>query len=478
MKPAGAREVFAFAAIALVGVIVQIALMGAYDLIARPLWFDECLTWLLATDESFVHEMHALAGGADTNMPGLYVILRPMQWAGVVTPEGLRWCSIGWTVAAMTFLYACVRSFARREVAVAGGLMLWSHPLVMAHAFEARFYAPLLCAAAAVEWALAARSRVGLAAGAIVLCGVHYFGVIVLMLMVAVVVTRQRTWRQIWPAGAGVVVTVGCLPFYFGQRGSFAVTDWMEGVGIASLGSFAREIFPVALMLLAGIAVGVTIVLRRARLAAGPLPASGAGERMPIALLSLFAMPVVLTAISFVAQPVLMGRYAIVVALALAAAACWVMRDASRWLVVAVSVALIGLSCWNLHRLRQFQMMAAARVVVIADGIESVPAAPAVFESGFDALPVHVAGVERVRMLEAPLDGRESSHKADVVRAQMKNVTRWYPQRAPTWISPDDALKERALIYVPWEEFSPTSLPAGYVVTPINPLVYLIEKRD
>src|SRR5687768_13780554 len=246
-------------------------------------------------------------------MPGLYVMLRPMHWAGLVTAEGLRWWSLVWTVAAMTLAYGYLRTFARREVAVVGTLVLWTHPLVMGHAFEARFYAPMLCAATGVAWALAARSRVGLAMATVVLCGVHYFGVIVLGLMISgALVSRQRTWRDVWPAGLGVVVTLACLPFYFSQRARFAVTDWMEGLGATSLLSFLRELFPLGIVLVI-VGAGAACFLGKKR----------SNDPAPLPAFALFAMPVALIVISLVGQPVLMGRYAIVVALALAAGVAW-----------------------------------------------------------------------------------------------------------------------------------------------------------
>src|SRR3954454_2405082 len=57
---------------------VQLLIAGLRDVLSHPLWLDECLTQLLATDASFPHALAAIRGGVETNPPTLYLILWPL----------------------------------------------------------------------------------------------------------------------------------------------------------------------------------------------------------------------------------------------------------------------------------------------------------------------------------------------------------------------------------------------------------------
>ncbi len=479
------REIAVFAGIALVVVLMQAAVLGGFELLARPLWFDECLTWMLATDSSFAHEIRALRGGADTNMPGVYVMLRGVKWFGLLSVEGMRWFALMSTVAALAATFAALRAAARREVAAAGALMVWAHPVVMAHAFEARFYGPMLAGCAITAAGMMWRSKSVLGAGAVLLCGVHYFGAIVLMLMAAgAIASRGWRWREVWPCVFGLAVTIACSPLYFGQRASFVATDWMEAVSATSVVGFAREIVPVAVV----VVIALVGLLSRSRSPhPNPLPEYRERGKELALMMALLAMPVVLVVISLVWQPVLMGRYAIVVALGLAAVGALGMNRTPRWVAVAAGVVLFGASCFEMVRLKNFQSTSSARLAVIVDGIEQSGEDLVVFESGFDALPVWVNVPQmrdRIGVIDNRLDGSESSRKAQVVRGQMRNIGRFYD--GPRMLAVSDVLGRPRFGYVTWEDVLLETLPPHYGSHPVttfrnggvqvNPFVHVVSR--
>jgi hypothetical protein len=245
----------------------------------------------------------------------------------------------------------------------------------------------------------------------------------------------------------------------------------MEPLSVAGVFAFGKEVAPMGVMGVIGV---IAVIARFSRNPhPDPLPEYREREKDALAaLVALLAMPVVLLVMSLAWQPVLMGRYAIVVALAIAVLSAWVMKRAPRWVAIGACVLLFGLSCWEMARIRQFQLMATARIALIVSGIERSGADLAVFESGFDALPVWVNVPElrdRVRVLE----GTQVSRKAEVVRGQMRNIARFYA--GPKWIRMDDA--PARFVYVPWEDVTARALPAGDSATQINAFVFVVERQ-
>src|SRR5215216_6182607 len=57
---------------------VELLVTGTRIVFYHPLWLDECLTQLLATDPSFPHLIAAIRGGVETNPPTMYLFLWPL----------------------------------------------------------------------------------------------------------------------------------------------------------------------------------------------------------------------------------------------------------------------------------------------------------------------------------------------------------------------------------------------------------------
>ena len=78
-RKVSAREVLAVVLGLVALVVVQLFLTGSFSLLDRYLWLDEIHTQLLVTDPELTHAAGALAGGADFNPPGLYLMLRGLD---------------------------------------------------------------------------------------------------------------------------------------------------------------------------------------------------------------------------------------------------------------------------------------------------------------------------------------------------------------------------------------------------------------
>ena len=137
-------------------------------------------------------------------------------------PDAARLSLLGVFVALVLVDSVLRRRFgreARRGVLAAG------RPSVVAHSFEARFYGPWLLCSALVAWLLSlnqnpARPRayaIALAGAAVLLCTVHFYGIISLGLMSAAVLASYGTrWREavrtVLPTAAGLLSLVIVVP--------------------------------------------------------------------------------------------------------------------------------------------------------------------------------------------------------------------------------------------------------------------------
>jgi len=473
---ATARELTIFAGLTMIVVLSQVLLLRSYFLASRPFWFDECLTALLASDPSFNHEMKALAGGVDTNTPGLYLMLRPMRWLGLIDTDSLRFFSLAWVVVALTAFYARVRRFAPTLCAVSATALLWAHPLVIAHAFEARFYAPLLACAALVACAVPATTRmqkIALAIASILLCGIHYFGILALLLLLAGHAFEKRSWREAWPALAGAIVPLLCIPLYLRQRGSLSAPTWIEPMNVGQLMEFAKAIFPPELICVVAVIVIIALVVRKPRwmiLQSHPL-------------IVLIAMPLVLLAITLTFQPAMLPRYAIVSTLGLAALLANVLRNTPRWLQICTCVALLALSCVHIRRAKTLSVAVFEHYGKMTATIGDTPAeVPACFADGMDALPVWMAYPdpefrERIRLFSTTLDDAQPRRRAAFVLGVMRNVSRFYD--SPPWMSAQDALNRADFLYVaPQESVAVDRLFPDRVITRLDEWTYDVRRPE
>src|SRR5262249_7225550 len=123
---------------------------NAAYLFARHFWIDEIFAFTLVADPDPVHALRALAGGVDMNPPMLYLLLRGFTLLtggpGEIVFRVFASLSI---LLALLGIYLLLRRAYTPRVAFTAVLLLECHPLILTHAFEARFYGPWL---AAIVW--------------------------------------------------------------------------------------------------------------------------------------------------------------------------------------------------------------------------------------------------------------------------------------------------------------------------------------
>ena len=416
---------------------VQLCLTASFSLFDRYLWLDEIHTHLLVTDPELTHAAAALAGGADFNPPGLYLMLRGLDVFTGGGPISWRAAAVGSVLAALLGIYLLVRHAAGRAAAAIAVIVVWSHPLVVFQAFEARFYAPWLAAVVWLAYSLARYSReeagpfwrIAVAACSVAVCLIHYFGVISLVLVTAAHLafnwrSTRDPLRLLAALSAGPAALLACIPLYLGQRGSLTVPTWMPDPTWQSTLGFLHGLFLFPILALMIVAAGRYFssgaefppesmplparkhtnpkrkrgrqVLSSLALRVGVRCVKLDGERYisgrlrPLAgLTGLLALPAVLIALSYAAQPAMMGRYALPAIAAVAPVAALMARgiDRPRWSVVCVVLLLLG-SC-NLAGVRQYMQTRDADWDQLAAWLASDhPHVPVLFELRDDLYPM------------------------------------------------------------------------------------------
>ncbi len=319
-----------FGLLLLLAATAQAWLVGA-AVFQRPFWLDETLTFLIASDADLNHSLAALAGGADTNPPGLHLTMRAVGGIFGHTPGVYRATMFLTMSTAIVLLYALLRKTLPARTAAAAAMFAWAVPMVRDHSVDARFYAPMLLAAvaccAALSWrrggltrTSAAFSSASLAGASVYLCLIHYFGVLVLACIAGGELTmgrgtlRDRLSRTM-PMICGVVATACCWPLLMGQRaalreagGTWVPDDWSQTMS-AVIGGFT-PVVPTAIAVVLMIAATFGPGLKRVRIRLNAIPPG---------VLGLLAYPLVLIAIDRLVQPVLAPRYVLPLLLPIAA---------------------------------------------------------------------------------------------------------------------------------------------------------------
>jgi hypothetical protein len=344
--------------------LATLALADGWGLFTTPAWLDEYHSLFVAGRGSVLTSIYALKQGADFNPP-----LLPLAQRGVGLLSGgldlsgqamlpLRLLSFVCVWGTLIGTYALLRPNFPRVVAFIAAAALWTHPLIVQHSFEARFYGPwALCT---VLFALAASRagdsppslhRLAIALSAAALCLVHYFGVISWgLIVVALVVHDSRaspfawrtTARRLAPAIAGPLALAICIPLYLGQRHALTVATWIQPATATKAVLFMLlVVWPLGLL---GGSLRLASVGMRSTGESTPVSASvPTRSRGAWALLALVLLPVVLIAFSFLVQPALIDRYATVGVLSGAPVIAWSLRryrTGGHVLALAVAAAL------------------------------------------------------------------------------------------------------------------------------------------
>ena len=363
------RDIVAFA-IALVALTILLVLLSTGGvLFSRPLWADEIQTMMAASHASPLQVIADLLYPVDHGPPLLHLVVWGAGRIGLDSPVMLRAMALGCVLAALVIVYAVLRHVFRQEASAAGALAVGAHSLVIAQAFEARYYGWWLLFCALFAWCLgdrkpgASRRRrdVRLGIVAVLLCLTHWYGVITLGLMSAgVLLSYGRRWREamreLTPALAGIIAFIACVPLGVRQRASVSIPSWVPDLSTRQLAATA-DIFWTAMV--PALAVVVLVVAstfgarRDGAYTFGEIAGNTTREPSLMALAALALLPLALAVLSLMGQSSVFPRYAIPAALAWAPLVGLALETAGRWTTRAFVALLVALWIVNFVRLSQ-----------------------------------------------------------------------------------------------------------------------------
>jgi hypothetical protein len=340
--------------VALIG--AQLIVSDSLYLFHRHFWLDEIYTYTLVTDPDLGHSVRALAGGVETHPPTSYLLMRAFTFVAGTSEVAFRCFALLSVLIALLGIYLSVRQAFRPSAAFAATLMVWCHPLVITHAFEARSYGPWLAANVWFAFFLA-RSRTAdknglisflLAASSVFACTLHYFGIITLCIVILFEQWFHRKpgerWRGMAATAAGPVALLGCVPLLLVQRSSLSVPTWLINSWPLLEFFMISTLYPLILIL-----VAIWLYqLFRAR-AAGLSPGADFPSASALAgLTGLSLLPAILVLFSYCVQPVMHPRYALPVVASGAPAVAFLASRASRRTVLGFCAACLLLGAVSL----------------------------------------------------------------------------------------------------------------------------------
>ena len=327
------------AATSLLAIIAgSLLVVGGSVLFSRPLWLDEHHTRLLASGGSWTDIFSQVTQGSDFNPPTFFLLQRAFSaLGGGADNVSLRMLALVSVWLTLVVVYVILRKDFGRIAGFAGALALWAHPFVMYHAFDARFYGPMLLFTASFAF-FASRCladddtnsmavKVGTGLTAALLCTIHYFGIISWMIvLVAAGATLLRRGglklSRVWPAMAGPAALLACAPIYLEQRTLLSVPTWVPKVSMTQLRNVLDALFiarPLVVLLLFLIA----LLIVRETLTQRPSPDTRTPSAATTALVALAFVPLVILVFSIVVQPSMIARYMIPAVLLWAPVIAW-----------------------------------------------------------------------------------------------------------------------------------------------------------
>jgi hypothetical protein len=471
-------------------------------LLTRPLWMDEIHSWLLISDADVGHAMSALADGADYNPPTYYLVARSLAVFGPITEYRLRLLSLLFTAATALAIYLMLSRRFTAAASVAATLFATGHQLLVLQSTETRFYALWICLSMWYCWLLTKDvdgkiatiiQRISLAIIAVAICTTHYFGIISVGLVTTVWTICQL--RNRWALILGSLLTLCCvltvaccLPMLSGQKAALTCATWVKPPTIATSTDYLLQFLPMLPFGLCIAAAAAGWVSRQQALHADesqefefPQPAAWGMENT--VLIASILMPLVLIAFSWIVQPALVNRYAIIAVVAMVPIYAWLLSRATEAIqntcvgIAAVMVAFSvhnGSETWE-HNLRsQFELQQSLaalpddEVVVFEDRIdfwllqqmETTSRKPAWFQVDFEtddlARPSTLRTVQR-----------------DVGRRTQK----WYPDRFPMKaLSTLTDLNEFVVVPYVDRPFGELRFPDGYESQRINDRMFRLRR--
>lgn len=339
-------------AIALALVSAVAVWTGVWDAMQRPLWLDEIVSQLIATAPNGI--LHAMRSGVDFQPPPHYGLVRlAATIAGDATAVSARLPSLIAAALSVVLLAAALRRSLSVAASLAGALALAAHPLFLSQAFEARPYALWILATALLAESLRDRGASAwlAAAAAVVLCTVHYFGLLSLAAVGVAAVFHPRLSRAVpWPAlarsvaplAAGGAALLALLPLARDQLAATGGRSWVPPATGDEISAFLRFPWgwrPAALLIAAG---ALVITAQHVPFVAARWPR----QRRPqidltiAALLATALVPLLVVFLSISYKPLLVLRYAAPAVLAVATL-CALAVERLGWSLRWVAVLLL-----------------------------------------------------------------------------------------------------------------------------------------
>lgn len=350
-RPAAKELVWATACLVL-AMGLQVWISGAVALLSRKFWLDEILTHTLVGDPDLGHALRALAGGVETHPPTFYLLLRGFTTlAGGANETTLRLFALLSTAIALMGIYRILRGHYQPPPALAATLAVGGNPVVLTYAFEARSYATWLAAVVWFTFFLAECVRFPdrwlprslLALSAVLVCTLHYLGILAFLLVAGGVLAARRGClpRAAWIAAAlGPLALAGFLPLLVAQRSSLPASSWMRRPDLIAATAFLLQFLDLGVIL--ALAAASQLSARGSRRPPRPVPPDVPG------LVALGFLPFLLLIFSWAVQPALMARYALPALAAMGPAVAAVLARFPRAWSVAACICLVVAGAFKL----------------------------------------------------------------------------------------------------------------------------------
>ncbi|HEX7938514.1 MAG TPA: hypothetical protein VF483_05940 [Gemmatimonadaceae bacterium] len=400
-----ARELGVVAALLAALATLGLAMGDGRILLTRALWVDEVHTVLLAGRASPIAVISDLANGADFGPPLVPLAAWTLRHVvGPLTPVLLHSASLICVLVALILIYRVLRFQFDAGASLVGTVAVGTQELVIAHSFEGRFYGPwLLCMALFALAVASPRKRWRLAIASVLLCTVHWYGVIALCLMIAGAVAIQiRAWRVaargLWPAVAGPIALAVCIPLSIGQRHALSVATWVADFSVTQLTTLLSSFWTTAVPAVASLIIAVAFAVRVLR----PHKAHSGNRRSwnagIAAFMALALTPFALAALSLVGQPSMVPRYNLPAVLAWAPLCAVAAALLGRWpqRAAALALAWLWLAGYSAESIRKRRFDTAVHQLASALHQASSLGMPVVFANMHSLYAVSaLAGVDR-----------------------------------------------------------------------------------